>query len=839
MTEEATSRPNPVVWDPTCPARVLMLSDRSVAIASPKKQQQPINFLWSHTGASSCNKHEISALIKIIQANEFYQERLDREATPSAPSKIFSRQCREALRDCLLRWMEEVQQDAEKTEQEKELHEQSMENLELLRITYCAMMLSDVFLPLLPTTSLTTDYREDPFGMPGAASANFIRYLRSCHMEDAELMDEGIVQMLDSTHPDQHGDGSLYWRYVETLVLRGLLEEAWKMLERHSQFQTAVAFTQSTLNNDPGFVESMEIVHDDFLIIREVLLRAPLPGGRNDINDDTLGASQMEDDEMSTEYYLNGLDVGPSDYNFWQTDTSVGDEMGDYPWVFSPEPAIRKHEKWQNFVKRQVRPNLRVTRRIPELEIILAILCGDFSQVRFVAWPEKLCADILYSRPQIRPRDVNKLTSSVMKEFNAHEEPFADAIVNIMKGNAGMAISTFYTLGAGSGAALPTTLLSVLYDMFLKASIVQPEAATHKTEFLTEAAFAIVSSLASKDSDVGIELATRLLMPYTLQEDVSSEVTAYLTEILEHYNPNSDASAKNILNRCETLMLRTKNRRVVECCASIVLCRYRFHCNQNQPGLAVAWLFRGIRMETMMVDKVEDGSCYKKLAGLCYSTAGDVLKAMNNAEKLDGDVSLTEQQMASEIERADLSSSDGNIKIRELVPVISFMQAHAMFEATMIGDRITLAKCIVTCVSKGSHEKSGLPSTFMPLSLLAVVLEIACKLILNDFEAAERAGGTPITSLFDRQSMSALMESLSLLESYSDLSMGVSKTKEILLRGLAQAIIAENAMKRVIRDNRGGFKSPGSANLNAIYTMSLSKHTQNTQEAVIQKMLDF
>lgn len=375
--------------------------------------------------------------------------------------------------------------------------------------------------------------------------------------------------------------------------------------------------------------------------------------------------------------------------------------------------------------------------------------------------------------------------------------------------------------------------------MFLEASIISPEVETRKTEFLTEAAFAIVSSLASNDSDVGIELATRLLMPYTLQGDVSSEVIAYLSEMLEHYDPSSDASAKNILSRCEEVMLRTKNRRIMECCASIVLCRYRFHSKQNQPGIGVAWLFQGIRMETMMVDKVEDGSCYKTLAGLCYSTAGKILKSMNKTEKLDGDVYLTAQQMASEIERADLSSSDGNVKIRELVPVVCFMQAHAMFEAAMIGDRMKLPKCIVTCLTKGSHENAGLPSTFMPLSLLAIVLEIACKLILDDLEAAERAGGSPTASMFDKQSMSSLMESLLLLESYFDLSMDVFKTKEILLRGLAQAIVAENAMKRVIRDNRGGFKAPGSINLNTICTVSLSKHTQNTQEAVIQRMLDF
>lgn len=457
------------VWDPKCPARVLLLTN---AAADETQQQQQVNYLWSHTGAASCNKHERSALIKIIQANEHYQERLDREAMALQPSKVFSRQCREALRDCLSGWMEEMRQEEatnndapkEKTDQEKDMHKRNMENLELLRMTYSAMMLSDVFLPLLPTNSLTTaDYRKDPFGMPGAASANFVRYLRCCHMEDAELTEDGIIEMLQSTYPDQQGDGGVYWRYVETLVIRGLLEEAWKMLERHSQYQTAMAFAQSALENDPGIVTVMQEVQEDFAVIREVLLRAPIPGGRNDINDDTLGVSQMDDDEMETEFYLDGLDVGPSDYNFWQMDTS-GEEMGDFPLVYSPDAAIRKHKNWQDFVRRVVRPKLHLTQRIPELKKVLAILCGDFAQIEFDGWPEKLCADILYSRPHVRPRDVNKIASSVMREFKAlEEEPFAQTIINIMKGNAGMAIATFYMLGAGSGAALPTTLVSCCF----------------------------------------------------------------------------------------------------------------------------------------------------------------------------------------------------------------------------------------------------------------------------------------------------------------------------------------------------------------------------------------
>ena len=57
----------------------------------------------------------------------------------------------------------------------------------------------------------------------------------------------------------------------------------------------------------------MQRVHESFLILKEVLLRAPLPGGRNDFNDDALGVPEAEDEDMKSEFYLSGLDVNSSD----------------------------------------------------------------------------------------------------------------------------------------------------------------------------------------------------------------------------------------------------------------------------------------------------------------------------------------------------------------------------------------------------------------------------------------------------------------------------------------------------------------------------------------------
>lgn len=479
MPEEMRSLPA-VVWDPNCPHRLMVWtgSPSSSSSSSPSEndddddKRQHMNYLWSHTGSSSCNKHEISALMKVIHAHGEFQQRVDRDVSKvQQQSRAFSRSIRHAVRDCLYAWGEELKQnknddydDREKSEREQQEEEHSLENMEMLRATYSAMHLSDVILPLLPNTYTWLAGDEEPFGMPGAASADFIRYLRSNHMESAEAIDEAIPEMLESKQPDQYGDGKLYWQYVEALVIRGQLEGAWSALERNSQFQTAKLFVESAdvrSKNNPDLVEAMQIVHDNFLILKEVLLRAPLPGGRNDMYDDSLGVPETANDEelISNEFYLEGLDVNPSDYNFWEM-KSHEDNVGDSSLIYTPKAAIQRHRNWQMYIDRKVWNKLPVKKWVPQVDRILSILCGDFSGLEFEFWPEKLCAEILYRQPDCRPRDLSGLTKRAMREFQVDDDPFADVVVRIMAGDAGTAIATHYQLGAASGAALPTTLVS-------------------------------------------------------------------------------------------------------------------------------------------------------------------------------------------------------------------------------------------------------------------------------------------------------------------------------------------------------------------------------------------
>lgn len=382
--------------------------------------------------------------------------------------------------------------------------------------------------------------------------------------------------------------------------------------------------------------------------------------------------------------------------------------------------------------------------------------------------------------------------------------------------------------------------LAVLYNMFLEADIIPKESSFYKTEFLTEAASAIVSSLASGDSEAGVDLATRLLLPYISQADNSPEVVACLAEILEHYNPTSDASAKNILDQCEKVLTEQKNRRLLEASISVVICQYRFHLQRGRAGVALAWLFRGLEMESLVMDNVEGGSCFNCLSVLCYSISENILQAISTDSKVAEPVAIASKEMKSEVNRADLSSV-GELKLRELCPIIVFMQTQAMLEnMEMLGDRRVTATCIVTCLEKGANNQDGQTSTFMPLPLQHLLLKIASKTIEGSFDEVDQSGGVSTTSLFDKQETSKLLESVLLSGAMGKNTEDDSNLGRTILRCLAQSIVAENAMKRSFRDARRERVYPSSTiDVASLRSDALSSYHANVQEAMVQRMLDF
>lgn len=483
-------------WDPKSPHALLL----------PQIEQgkpTAVDTFLSHAG-TGCNSHELAALMKILQAHEQYYNSGTGEhessnnagaatSTTRLSLKQLSQEYRNALCDCLAGWeMEETNGEMAGNDTNNGSSGGALSmSIDILRAMYSVMHLSDIFLPLgmpstSPQTNLDYSYLQDPFDTPGYATADTVRYLRYNQVSEPEAVDpDGIAEMMDSMQPEEFDGGALYWKYLTSLVLSGCLEKAWSVLSRHSLFMTAMNSTSNSDDvEDTYYAASMEETRRGFHDLMEIFLRAPLPGGRNSDYDDVMGTPdwQEEDDDEShvnvDSYLLEGLDVAGQDYRFWESggDASASTNArasADYPMLYSPDAAIRKHRQWREYV-RDRRLSFSLTRRIPEIDALLAILTGDFSgAVVFESWAEKLLAELLYRQPDLRPKHLSARTRKIIKDTtgeDASKNGVLVAIVSIMDGNAGQAIEAMYLLGGGSGAALPSTLVrtgSVAMCVFL------------------------------------------------------------------------------------------------------------------------------------------------------------------------------------------------------------------------------------------------------------------------------------------------------------------------------------------------------------------------------------
>lgn len=397
----------------------------------------------SHDGVG-CNTFETSALMELLDARDIYLQSSD--ATGTAV-RIVSRAYRKALAECVQGW------EAEVTETEQE-------NLELLKITYAVTHLSETFLLTPSNESFLTSYYESTSNLPGAVTADTIRYLRLHHMVDCTaIVDDALMEDLEhSIQPDQLDGGEPYWSLVESFVIRGCLQDAWALLSRHSlRRMAAEALTLGTIDEYQAATLAQD--QEGFRALEALLLSAPLPGGRTDEFD---AEFQLEEDTNHQQELLEG--IPPSAFRLWESNMS-NRGSGDHPISFQANAALLVYHSWQQAVKALPEVQL-LKRRIPQLSRILAILTGDFKGVEFESWAEELCAELLYKMPNLRLADMNVRATRIMKSYDAAEglESVNEMILSIMKGNAGRVVEVLHELGGGSGAALPAVMVSDIQD---------------------------------------------------------------------------------------------------------------------------------------------------------------------------------------------------------------------------------------------------------------------------------------------------------------------------------------------------------------------------------------
>jgi len=272
---------------------------------------------------------------------------------------------------------------------------------------------------------------------------------------------------------------------------------AWRVLSRHSLYAAATSNGGYGDEDDSSFAA----IRAEFDLLRFLLSRAPLPGGRNDAHDDGLpvesddndGEGEASDDDVDVmmDFDLNdSLDVNPADYKLWESSVASSSAASDpfgggtaatmmmgFGASTLDNIALRRHRQWQDFVKEKRRTSFLWSRRIPQIDSILAILSGDLSNVKFDSWAGQFCAELLYVNPALRPSDfsarIRRIRKDLVKAGSAsaaatEEETGPEKVLlKIMKGEAGEAIQALWQLGGCSSAALPSTLVRTMIHFAL------------------------------------------------------------------------------------------------------------------------------------------------------------------------------------------------------------------------------------------------------------------------------------------------------------------------------------------------------------------------------------
>lgn len=385
------------------------------------------------------------------------------ESNVGSPQDLLSlsKAYRRALADCVQRWEDELEEDEVKMITEtSDILPVGQESLELLKVAYAVTHLSETFL-LLPATDHVMDFYETTSNLPGAVTAETVRYLRLHHLPAvADFIDsETLEQLFSSYQPDQFDEtGELFWKLMERYVVRGNLEDAWGLMTRHSLCRQC---TETDFSNLDDYTAAMLGENREGLeALRAILLSAPLPGGRTDVFDASFGD---EDNDDETNSYIEG--IPPSAYRLWETTSSRRRGSGDVPTTYNPHVARQVYNSWKQSIGSLSALN-KLKHRMPQLSKILNILSGDLRQVEFDSWAEEFCAELIYKIPELKLIDMHVRASRVMEKYNDSDHSstgsdFQDVILSVMKGNAGRVIEVMHQLGGGSGAALPAVMVSL------------------------------------------------------------------------------------------------------------------------------------------------------------------------------------------------------------------------------------------------------------------------------------------------------------------------------------------------------------------------------------------
>uniref|UniRef100_A0A7R9ZU78 Nuclear pore complex protein Nup85 n=1 Tax=Pseudo-nitzschia arenysensis TaxID=697910 RepID=A0A7R9ZU78_9STRA len=867
-------------WDPKSPATLLLPTN----IASRNdgedgsEEKKAMNFASCDTGIG-CNTFESSAIMNLIDARDAYLDERKTSSNHHQALRQLSRGYRKALANCLHDWTNDIEQrdeiSEEKTKSEKKGNE--LVDLDLLRATYAITHLSEIFLmsPSGPQDhngiieNMGYGYENGAWNLPGAVTADTVRYLRKHHFGDIyNLFDSSVVdEMYELWQPDQQdGDnGNQYWEMVEAYVMWGCLEDAWDLLSHHSIVRRYMELNQELGTDGSPFndYQTAALAEDGegFRALMSILLSAPLPGSRNNAFDDGFDTSENKngdsfDPSETKEELIDG--IPSSAYRLWEPNSAIGNSNNSsrgYYVNFEPNSAHQVHAHWKQAIDSL--PALkRLRQRIPQLDKILALLTGNFRDIEFNSWQEEMCAELLYKIPNIKLMNINvRAAALVQKHANDTEEKHSidEMMLNIMRGNAGEVLKALHGFGGGSGAALPAVMTSLLSQLLSDANLLNDPT---DTELLIGASSSIRSSLAVENHhDLGTRLAVRLLLPH-VEIDSDLRITASLVDTLEHHSPKSDAEANSILSLCRKLIER-KNVRVLDGCNSICLSRYRRYMGDRIPGGAVHWLLVGMELESLVYcggqkrtgdwqRALASGACYRRLVLDFTAMSRSLVKTLLGEEK---GASLFYER-GKEMIAATKEELPNGSNLVSFVPAVKLLENIIVIAGALVErkDNSIIASSIVSCLEERPNDEDDGVVSSLARSLNWDLLRLAIEILDIDakrIESQENRNSARSISSFDVKGMGVLLSVFTMetkareLKEKNDTGATglneeeVQRSRLILGEGLKRAFLAENSMKKAAKDKKS--KSLGAT----IYTANFSKHSREEQEHAVQMMLEY
>jgi hypothetical protein len=564
-------------------------------------------------------------------------------------------------------------------------------------------------------------------------------------------------------------------------------------------------------------------------MIQSILFTAPLPGGRNSSDDS--GVALLQEDEatnhdMKQEYHFHGIsslacklwDVDfDSEYNTmtdrWR-DTRTSHHI---PSQFNIHAAYNMYKSWRNSVSNLLKTNVplkNLVGRIPLLKPCLwdiILVTRDFAFEPTDSWSEVLAHELIYIQPYIKKEDVHvRFAAAIQSRIDDSVDPstrtYLDISQLIMEGNSAIVLESLHAYGGKSGAALPATQTALLCDLLMKTNQLLPsmQDLDLHTELFLNASTSILSSFASQHHyDLGIRLATQLLLPYAGPNNI--RINARLSDILSHHYPKSDSETDGLISLCRRWAIQG-SRRILDACESLTLCRAQYYERGGKLSESVTWLLKGIEIHREATkDLIEPkthgfiiaSSNFSKLQCLCLRVAENLMKlCLSNDHALENLVKQADGAVQAVLKN-DLNDFIGS------QPAFLILSGTVTVVRSFIDKKFSeTAKGIVYCLDDRLDPHGAVITLAHPLNY-GLFLALSYTILKTEETAA--SGFSNMTSSFDVHGVQILMMRFSQWQSLEDYGYQLddrSKNtvpmdiQKALAKGLMRAFLAENAQLR-------------------------------------------